>query len=154
MIFPTNIPSDPTWKRKQKRWTATAFAFFPCTQWCPAKNRTGVSHSLGWALMVLSDKTTLFLRRSMSSFFLSTVHQWIRSLFSKSPTLTWPMYKAQHSIGGTASADLIFARRGGPRHRHCGIFHHIAACATPSLPSHTATTGICTDHFFFDDRTS
>lgn len=98
--------------------------------------------------MVLSDKTTLFLRRSMSSFFLSTVHQWIRSLFSKSPTLTWPMYKAQHSIGGTASADLIFARRGGPRHRHCGIFHHIAACATPSLPSHTATTGICTDHFF------
>lgn len=49
--------------RKQKRWTATDFAFFPCTQWCPAKNRTGAKHPLGWGLMVLWpffwDETTL-----------------------------------------------------------------------------------------------
>ena len=97
--------------------------------------------------MVLSDKTTLFLPRSMSSFFCQPSISESGACFPRARP-----WRDQCTKLSTASAaqlqQIFFARRGGPRHRHCGIFHHIAACATPSLPSHTATIGICTDHFF------
>ena len=153
MIFPNNIPSDPTFK-EAKEMDGNGFRIFPLHSMVPREEQDlgepfiGLSFGgpVGWN-HTRKGIMELFCLDPWVPFFCQPSISESGACFPRARPWRDQCTKLSTALAAQLQ-QIFFARRGGPRHRHCGIFHHIAACATPSLPSLTATTGICTDHLF------